>query len=623
MSRNLCAGLIVSSLFMMSAVCSAQKWTPLPNTPNIGASNPTLLTDGTVLVQDADNDVWYKLTPDNKGSYLNGTWKKLATTPGYGPLYYASSVLPDGRVFTMGGEYNFGNNDWQNQGFIYDPQKDAWAQINAPAAWSQMGDTGSIMLPQGILLVADPLSNQCVTFDPVSNSFSQPFVNGKADGNDEEGLCLLPDGSVLTVDAVNTPNSEIFNSKTLQWSAGGSTINNLVQATTEEIGPMVLRPDGTVICFGGSAHNSIYNTKTKTWIAGPDFPSVTAGQLDCADAPACLLPSGNVICETSPGFANSGVVFFEWNGTALNQVTGLPTSSGDTSFTGNFLTLPTGELLFTNQSSAMYLYTSQGTANSAWYPTITKSPATVRSGASYSISGTLFNGMSGASAYGDDEQNYTNYPQIRITNNKTGNVFYCREFNPSTYAVQTGSTIVSTNFQVPKTIDQGAGTIQVVCNGLASAPVAISVGPPVQASGVSVYQGKYVSGQLSDVWLIDGKSYKASSVMTSAGQTASIEADFVLTSGNISSISATVVAAAGKGITGQIYLWDYSANTFVNLTSTSLSNGTTQFSGQGTGNAQRFVGPGNTVRCILRALQPARQSSLPFTLSADTIQINA
>lgn len=623
MNRNLTVALIASSVMLGVSGASAQTWTPLKNTPNIGAYNPTLLTDGSVMVQDADNDVWYKLTPDNKGSYQNGTWKQLASTPGYGPLYYASSVLPDGRVFTMGGEYNFGVNDWQNQGFIYDPVKDSWTQINAPSAWTQMGDTGSIMLPQGKLLIADPLSNQCVLFDPTSNTFSNTFTNGKADGNDEEGLVMLPNGNVLTVDAVKTPNSEIFNTKSLTWSSAGSTINNLVQASTEELGPMVLRPDGTVICFGGSQHNSIYNTKTATWSAGPDFPSVSGGQLDCADAPACLLPSGNVICCTSPGFAQSGQVFFEWDGTSLNQVTGTPTASGDTSFTGSFLTLPTGELMFTNQSPSIYLYTSKGSANASWYPTITAAPSSVATGTSYVISGTQLTGMSGASAYGDDQQNFTNYALVRITNNKTGHVFYCKTFNPSTYAVQTGSTVTSTNFKVPNGIEQGASTIQVVTNGLASKSVNIVVGPPVTASSVSVYQGKYVSGQVSDIKSIDGSVYVAQSISTAAGQTVSIEADFNLLNSNITSISVTAVGTAPAGVTGQVYLYDNVAKTFVVTGAASLSGTSTTLTGSGSGDITRFVGPNGLVRAIFRAIVPTRISPAPFKLSADLIQVNA
>src|SRR5579859_8275568 len=86
----------------------AQTWTAVKTAfPGSGAGQELLLTDGTILVQDADTPDWYKLTPDSSGSYVNGTWKKMASmNSAYGPLYYASAVLADGKVIVMGGEYN-------------------------------------------------------------------------------------------------------------------------------------------------------------------------------------------------------------------------------------------------------------------------------------------------------------------------------------------------------------------------------------------------------------------------------------------------------------------------------------------------------------------------------------
>jgi hypothetical protein len=82
-----------------------------------GANGPAnagtmlLLTDGSVLCHDEPNTVqppvsgsnrWYKLTPDANGSYENGSWARLADGPN-SPLYFACSVLADGRVFVAGG----------------------------------------------------------------------------------------------------------------------------------------------------------------------------------------------------------------------------------------------------------------------------------------------------------------------------------------------------------------------------------------------------------------------------------------------------------------------------------------------------------------------------------------
>ncbi len=201
-NRFVCSALVALGLLIV-ATASAQTWTQMASTPNIGAYNPLLLTDGTVLVQDADNTDWWKLTPDAFGNYATGTWTQLASTAsqGYAPLYYASAVMPDGRVFTLGGEYNNGSDPiWSNLGYIYDPVANTWTFLPAPSGWSQIGDMGSVVLPNGQVMVCDPLSSQAALFNPSTNSFTVPYGTGKFDANDEEGLTLLPNGTILTVD---------------------------------------------------------------------------------------------------------------------------------------------------------------------------------------------------------------------------------------------------------------------------------------------------------------------------------------------------------------------------------------------------------------------------------------
>ena len=55
----------------------AGTWTRLTNAASFGATTPLLLTDGTIMVQDigggAGSGNWWKLTPDETGSYVNGT----------------------------------------------------------------------------------------------------------------------------------------------------------------------------------------------------------------------------------------------------------------------------------------------------------------------------------------------------------------------------------------------------------------------------------------------------------------------------------------------------------------------------------------------------------------------
>ena len=91
------------------------------------------------------------------------------------------------------------------------------------------------------------------------------------------------------------------------------------------------------------------------------------------------------------------------------------------------------------------------------------------------VAGTLFNGMSQAAAYGDDIQAATNYPLVRITNDATGHVFYSRTHDHSSMGVGPFVGRVSTHFDVPASQEKGPSKLVVVANGIASAPVEVSV----------------------------------------------------------------------------------------------------------------------------------------------------
>jgi hypothetical protein len=475
-------GISLLALLALAGLASAQKWQALKHPVNFQAGALALLTDGTVLIheeQDPNPQNWFKLTPDNTGSYVNGTVKPIAkTSAAYGPLFFGSVVLPDGRYIVEGGEYN--NNCsggcWTNLGAIYDPVKNKWTPVNAPAGWANIGDAQAILLTNGTYMQASCCDGvDQAYFNPKNLSWTNITNTGKADRFDEEGWNLLPNGDVLTVDAIDAPNSEIYNPTTKKWTSGGSTIVRLEDPGTQEIGPAVLMPNGTVFATGanssGAGHTSIYNTKTKKWTAGPNF----SGTDNCSDAPASLEINGNVIVMASPGFGSTPSTFYEWNGTKLAKIAGPPNASQDSSFYGHFLMLPSGQLLFSDYSADIEVFTPKGTYKAAWQPKITSVPATVTHGKTYVVKGTQFSGLSGGSAYGDDFQDATNYALVRITNNATKHVFYAKTTNPSTYAVQTGALAESTSFTVPAGIETGASSLVVVTNGIPSAAKSVTV----------------------------------------------------------------------------------------------------------------------------------------------------
>jgi hypothetical protein len=447
-------------------------------------SLPFLLTDGTVMLQSDDGSDWFRLTPDNTGSYLNGSWSQLASLPaGYVPYAFASSVLADGRLVICGGEYNSNVFTLTNQGAVYDPLANQWTSLQPPAGWDFIGDSPSIVLPDGRFLVGRKLDEQLAALDPVSLQWTALASTGKSDFNSEEGWTLMADGSVLTLDVLGAPNTERYFPSLQQWIGEGFTPADLhgppdvgsipygpgniyTYNPPGEIGPAVLRPDGTVFATGASAneqgHTAIYHPAANladpgTWTAGPDFPSDEAG-----DSSAVLLPSGNVLV------LGNSLTLYEFDGTQLLPKTPLKISSG-----GSMLTLPSGEVLIAG--NPVQIYKPTGTYDPSWAPTLTHYPSSLTRASSYTISGTQFNGLSQANGFGDELETSTNYPLVRITNLASGHVFYARTHDHSTMGVATGSTVVSTQVDVPSGIETGASTLEVVANGIPSVAVDVTV----------------------------------------------------------------------------------------------------------------------------------------------------
>jgi hypothetical protein len=226
------------------------------------------MTDGTVLVHQSCSGNWYELAPDKFGNYTTGQWTAtpIASMPsGYSPLYFSSAVLPDGRLVVIGGEYN-GNgcaaHAETNLGAIYDPVANLWTSLPSPPGWSQFGDATNVVLPKGNLLLAQNSSTGIAELNPYTLTWTNLNSSGKAGANAEEGWTLLPDGTVLTVDVEPAGQSERYFPSTDSWGTLGDTSVPLI--ASREMGPQVLRPDGTVFASGVTGHTGIYNSLSET-----------------------------------------------------------------------------------------------------------------------------------------------------------------------------------------------------------------------------------------------------------------------------------------------------------------------------------------------------------------------
>lgn len=481
-------GIVVFAMRLWSGVAAAQEesfapgeWTVLNNTPPTGIGHVMLLTDGSVLAINsgcAATGNWYRLVPDRNGSYINGKWMIAGNMPtGYNPLYFASQVVPSGAVVVMGGEYNACNSDWTTLGALYSPWTNKWSTLKAPGGWTSIGDASSIVLPSGKMMLANCCTKQEAILTLTGGAASWAATGaGKADTNSEEGWTMLPGGKVLTVDVYVGESCcgmgyQIYNPATGTWTTpANNTVVNLVNAKAAEIGPAALMPNGTVFAAGATANNAIYHVSTGTWSAAPGF----GNGLDIADGPSAVLPDGNVLLNTSPGVYGVGDEFFEWDGSKLHAVPGPVDAAIDSSYYGHMVVLPTGQVLFTDFSTTVEVYTPAGAPCKGCAPTIAAVATTLTHGSVNNvITGTQFNGLTQGAYYGDDDQSFTNFPLVRITDS-TGRVVYCRTHGwPG--GVATGTKTVTTEFDIPTGIALGDGSLEVVANGIASAAVSVTI----------------------------------------------------------------------------------------------------------------------------------------------------
>jgi hypothetical protein len=476
------------------------EWQPLNNQPPFNADTMLLLTDGSVMCHEYLSPNWHRLVPDNTGNYLNGIWIATAPMPNpnnpslptsiggpaYAPLYFASAVLKDGTVFVAGGEDN-GPTPTQNVELlvvaIYSPPKDKWTYVSPPPSFNQIGDAPCCVLPNGWLLIGSSSGSTATPiFNPTTQAWVSPAPTGKQDSPAEETWTLMPNGNVLSVECSNSPNAEQYNPTTNQWIQAGKTPSNLTQPCpgfVAEIGPAILLPDGRVFAIGASGATALYtpNSNAKiagTWAPGPNLTDGNGNTLYPMDAPAVLLANGQVLLTASPAPPckyPGPTTFFLYN-PATNKATIVPGPSNGSQpcFQGRMLLLPSGQVLYANNSNYIGVYTPDGAANSAWNPRITSLPSTLRQGHSEVLKGTLLNGLSQACSYGDDASMATNYPLVQVS--LASGIVYARTHDHSTMAVATGDAIVSTNFIVP------AGVVTVWDSERAmpkTAPVEVSV----------------------------------------------------------------------------------------------------------------------------------------------------
>jgi hypothetical protein len=254
------------------------------------------------------------------------------------------------------------------------------------------------------------------------------------------------------------------------------------------------RYDGTAFFLGANEHTAIYSASANPqWSNGPDLPDqIVNGQpfkLGIHDGPGAVMVNGNVLFGAGVKIADaqsSPSWFFEYDGNTFNRTSDPPNNVTFT-YATRLLLLPNGDILFCREDDSSFsaYHSDTATPQDSFRPVIQTCPATLTAATTIQISGMQFNGLSQAVGYGDDCTAATNYPLVRIVNNQSNRVRYCRTYNHTTVdsngntvssmGVATGAAVITTNVDIPGDIDLGESSLYVVANGIPSLPFAVTV----------------------------------------------------------------------------------------------------------------------------------------------------
>ena len=109
---------------------------------------------------------------------------------------------------------------------------------------------------------------------------------------------------------------------------------------------------------------------------------------------------------------------------------------GDSSYVGHLMLLPTGQVMFTDFSGTVEIYTPAAPVVSGVAPTISTVATTINSpSTNNSLAGTQLNGLSEGSAYGDEYQEYRLSAGSTAAGGAPGNVYYATTHDETTHSM--------------------------------------------------------------------------------------------------------------------------------------------------------------------------------------------
>jgi hypothetical protein len=415
-------------------------------------------------------------------------------------------LLPNGKILAG----NISNSTTN----IYDPAANTWS-AGGTKLYDRSDEEGWALLSDGSILTYDigksasAGTGYAEVYNPATNTWSSI---SPADGTASGTLPVLDDGGELGPilrlqdDRMfvigGNGHTALYTPSTNTWAAGPDVIGTLGDNPyrfAADDAPAAVLPSGHVI-FAADAGNQLSSTGDVAagstvianvpasatnvlqagWaVAGAGIPpntsilSVNAGQVTMSASATTTAPGETI---TFGGEFSTPTQLFDFDPVAGTVSPVLPALgdrnlAGIPAFVTRMLILPMGELLFTDSSSQLWVYTPDGAPNSSLLATITQ--VVDNGGSAFTLTGTQLNGQSAGATCGDDAEMDENFPIVRLVN--AAGVFYARTFNWSSVAVGISSTPETVNFTLPPGLPNGTYSLIVSGAGISSNPVTFTV----------------------------------------------------------------------------------------------------------------------------------------------------
>lgn len=371
-------------------------WQAMTNQAPSGPNGVQLMiqaTDGSILVQSYDGQTWMKLTPDSKGSYLNGTWTTVAPEP-VARLYFASQIMPDGRLFVAGGEYSGPalQPNWSNTGEIYDPLANTWTpiapypnQADCPYVFYVSGNTTSgsaqitgiypyttgLFIGEGVFGSGIPNAATIVSVDsPTQITISAPAMQTTTADSIflsayyQLTACLGDDPSTLLsskkilVGNLSDPTTYVYDARSNAWSPSGTKV---YPDSSDEEG-WARTSEGTLITYDlfqsiatNGSYAEEYHPKSGIWTsispsdntAKGSIPQLSSTALGYELGPLLRLQDGRVFAigaNQHTAFYNSATNTWAAGPDTIGTLNGIPSPFGADDAPGAIL--PNGHVIF-------------------------------------------------------------------------------------------------------------------------------------------------------------------------------------------------------------------------------------------------------------------------------------